>query len=154
VIGFEEGSVMKASWKLMLAGMVMVTLTGCGSLMHPRAGEFLEQAKGASGIETEINLTNMVEASIKSIQGKADYQDGLDTLHNQLYALKKSSCQVTEEQGKTVAYAKAHTLRREIGTIFHRLWKKRDDQALRDMHLELLAKRVGELREALQAAKG
>jgi hypothetical protein len=142
----EEGSVMKASWKLMLAGMVMVTLTGCGSLMHPRAGEFLEQA--------EINLTNMVEASIKSIQGKADYQDGLDTLHNQLYALKKSSCQVTEEQGKTVAYAKAHTLRREIGTIFHRLWKKRDDQALRDMHLELLAKRVGELREALQAAKG
>ncbi len=140
--------------RALVIGALFVTVTGCGSLMHPRAGEFLDQAKGASGIETEINLTNMVEASIKSIQGKADYQDGLDTLHNQLYALKKSSCQVTEEQGKTVAYAKAHTLRREIGTIFHRLWKNREDQALRDMHLELLAKRVGELREALQAAKG
>lgn len=140
--------------RALVIGAFMVTLTGCGSLMHPRAGEFLEQAKGSSGIETEINLTNMVEASIKSVQGKADYQDGLDTLHNQVYALKKAACQVTEEQGKTVAYAKAHTLRREIGTIFHRLWKNREDQALRDMHLELLAKRVGELREALQAAKG
>lgn len=145
---------MKVSWKLALAGLAMVTLTGCGSLMHPRAGEFMEQAKGASGIETEINLANMVEASAKGLQGQADYEQGLDTVHNQLYALKKSACQVTEEQGKTMAYAKAHTLRREIGTIFHRLWKKRDEQAWRDMHLELLAKRVGELREALLAAKG
>jgi len=134
--------------------IALVTSAGCGSLMHPRAGEFLDQAKGASGIETEINLTNMVEAGAKALQGQADYEKGLDTLHNQLYALKKSSCQVTDEQGKTVAYAKAYTLRREIGTIFHRLWKKRDDQALRDMHLELLAKRVGELRETLLAVKG
>ncbi len=147
----DRGRIFVFNFSLAIA---LFALTGCGSLMHPRAGEFLDQAKGASGIETEINLTNMVEASIKAVQGQADYEKGLDTLHNQLYALKKSSCQVTEEQGKTVAYAKAHTLRREIGTIFHRLWKNREDHALRDMHLELLSKRVGELREALQAAKG
>jgi len=140
--------------RALVIGVLFMTLTGCGSLMHPRAGEFLEQAKGSSGLETEINLTTMIETSIKAVRGTADYREGLDTLHNQLYALKKSSCQVTDEQGKTVAYAKAHTLRREIGTIFHRLWKHRDDQALRDMHLDLLAKRVGELRDALQAVKG
>lgn len=140
--------------RALVIGVLFVTVTGCGSLMHPRAGEFLDQAKGGSGIETEINLTNMVEVSIKAVRGQADYEKGLDQLHNQLYALKKAACQITEEQGKTVAYVKAHTLRREIGTIFHRLWKSREDQSLRDMHLELLARRVGELREALQAAKG
>lgn len=142
-----------------VAGRVVVVvvtgwlLAGCGSLMHPRAGEFLEQAKGASGVETEINLTNMIEASIAGLKGRSDYEAGLDTLHNQLYALKKAGCQVTEEQGKAVAYAKAATLRREIGTVFRRLWKSREDQALRDMHLDLLARRIQELRGTLQTVK-
>jgi hypothetical protein len=132
----------------------LLTSAGCGSLMHPKAGEFLEQAKGPSGIETQINLTTMIEASAKSIQGQSNYEAGLDTLHNQLYALKKASCQVTDEQAKTPAYAKVNTLRRETGTIFHRLWKSRKDQTIRDVHLDLLTKRVQELREALQAVKG
>lgn len=144
----------KAFGRVVVAAALIAGLSGCGSLMHPRAGEFLEQAKGASGIETQINLTTMIEAGIKAVRGQADYEAGLDTLHNQVYALKKSACDVTEEQAKTVAYAKAATLRREIGTIFYRLWKVRDDQAKRDAHLDLLAKRVEELREALQAVKG
>ncbi|MBI4400832.1 MAG: hypothetical protein HY581_04285 [Nitrospirae bacterium] len=139
--------------RVIVMGGVLAVLSGCGSLMHPRAGEFLEQAKGPSGIDTQINLTNMIEGSIKAVRGQADYKAGLDTLHNQLYALRKSGCQVTEEQAKTLAYAKAATLRREVGIVFHRLWKTRDDQAQRDMHLDLLARRVGELREALQAVK-
>ncbi len=148
---------MKTMKRTVVAVALLVSLaglTGCGSLMHPRAGEFLEQAKGPSGIETQINLTNMIEASIKSVRGKTDYEAGLDTVHNQLYALKKSSCDVTEEQAKTLAYAKAATLRREVRIVFHRLWKTREDQAQRDMHLDLLARRIGELREALQAVKG
>ncbi len=132
---------------------LLLGVTGCGSLMHPRAGEFLEQAKGPSGIETQINLTTMIEASIQAVRGQADYEAGLDTVHNQLYALRKSGCDVTEAQAKTLAYAKAATLRREVGIVFRRLWKTREDQAKRDMHLDLLAKRIGELREALQAVK-
>ncbi|MBM4122418.1 MAG: hypothetical protein FJ249_07495 [Nitrospira sp.] len=139
--------------RLVAIGFVLVGLTGCGSLMHPRAGEFLEQAKGPSGIETQVNLTNMIETSIKAVRGQYS-EEGFDVLHNQLYALKKSACDVTEEQAKTVAYAKARTLRWETGIIFRRLWKTRDDQAQRDMHLDLLARRIGELREALQAVKG
>lgn len=135
-------------------GLALLASAGCGSLMHPRASEFLEQAKGPSGVETQINLTNMIEASIKAVRGQADYEAGLDTVHNQIYALKKSGCDVTEEQAKTLAYAKARTLRWETGIIFRRLWKTRDDQAQRDMHLDLLARRIGELREALQAVKG
>ncbi|MGH7230701.1 MAG: hypothetical protein ACREJU_04995, partial [Nitrospiraceae bacterium] len=77
--------------------------------MHPKAGEFLEQAKGASGIETQINLTNMIETSITSMQGPKYSEPGMDILHNQLYALKKAGCDVTDEQAKTVAYAKAGT---------------------------------------------
>ncbi|TAJ22349.1 MAG: hypothetical protein EPO64_14005 [Nitrospirae bacterium] len=141
---------------IVMSGVLVLSvgLVGCGSLMHPRAGEFLEQAKGASGVETQINLTNMIETSIKAVRGQTDYEAGLDVLHNQVYALKKSASQVTDEQAKTLAYAKAVTLRREVGIIFHRLWKTREDQAERDMHLDLLAHRMGELREALQAIRG
>ena len=142
---------------ILIAVSIVVLLAGfagCGSLRHPKAGEFLEQAKGASGIDTQINLTKMIDASITSIQGDKYSEAGLDTLHNQLYALKKASCDVTEAQAKTVAYAKAGTLQKEIRTIFHRLWKAKDNPALRDAHLDLLAKRVQELRETLQAAKG
>ncbi|WP_447974391.1 hypothetical protein [Nitrospira sp. Kam-Ns4a] len=145
---------MTRSGRLAAIGLMTLMLAGCGSLMHPKAGEFLAQARGASGVETAINLTTMIERTIAELQGKSDYEAGLDRLHNQLYALKKAGCQVTERQAKTVAYAKAVTLRREVGTVFHRLWKNREDQALRDMHLELLAKRVQELRDALQGVKG
>lgn len=47
----------------------------------------------------------------------------------------------------------SNTLRREMRTVFHRLWKYRDDPARRAAHLDLLAKRVQELREALQAVQ-
>jgi glycyl-tRNA synthetase beta subunit len=143
---------MRTTISAMLIGFLFVVMTGCGH-MHPRADEFLTQAKGASGVETQINLTNMVEASAKSLQGQTNYEPGLDTLHNQLYALKKAGCEVTEQQSKTVAYAKAQTLRKEVKVIFYRLWKNKEDQAFRDQHLDLLSKRVAELREALQAVK-
>ena len=38
--------------------------------------------------------------------------------------------------------------------IFRQLWKHRSDQPGRDIALDLFAKRVQELREALQAVKG
>ena len=139
---------------LTFAFCLALMAAGCGSLMHPKAGDFLQQAKGSSGIETQINLTTMIESSIRSLRGQSNYETGLDTLHNQLYALRKSGCDVTKTQAKTTAYAKAVTLRKEVGTIFHRLWKSREDQAWRDSHLDLLGRRVQELREALQEVRG
>lgn len=132
----------------------IVALAGCGRLMHPQAGEILEQTKGSSGIETQINLTKRIEESAERLQGQANYEAGLDTLHNELYALKTAGCDVAEAQAKTPAYAKAKTFHKEVGTIFHRLWKAQNNQTLRDLHLDLLAKRVQELREALQAVRG
>lgn len=146
-------AMVKTATRLVAVAGLVAGLTGCGSLMHPKAGEFLEQAKGADGIETQLNLIKMAEGSIAAARGKAKPQTELDTLHNQLYALKKAGCQVTEEQATAVPYAKVYTLRREVGTIFHRLWKTREDQAVREIHLDLLSKRLGELREALQAVK-
>lgn len=144
---------MRTTMRAVIIGVMLAAVTGCGSLMHPKAGEYLDQAKGGSALETEINLTNMVEATIRSQQGKPYDEAGFDTLHNQLYALKKAACQVTEQQAKTTAYAKTHVLRKETGLIFHRLWKQREDPAMREMLLDLLARRVAELREALQAVK-
>lgn len=137
---------------VMVAGM-LAGLTGCGSMMHPKADEYLGQAKGADGIETQMNLIKMAEGSIAAARGKAQPQAELDMLHNQLYALKKAGCEVKEEQAKTASYSKVQTLRREVKTVFHRLWKTREDQAVREIHLDLLSKRLGELRDALHAAK-
>lgn len=142
---------MRQIWQALLLSIVLTAATGCGSLMHPRAGDYLDKAKGHTPLETEINLTKMVEATIQSLQGHSGDQEGLDTLHNQLYALKKAACQVSEAQGNSIPYARAHVLRKEIGMIFHRLWKHREEPAHREMLLDLLGKRVAELREALQA---
>jgi hypothetical protein len=133
--------------------IALLLSAGCGKLMHPKAGEILEQAKGPTGIDTQINLAARIEESITALRGQPNYETGLDTLHNQLYALKTTGCDVTEAQAKTTAYAKATTLRKEVGTICHRLWKSREDQARRDVHLDLLGKRVQELRETLQTIK-
>jgi hypothetical protein len=139
---------------LTFAGLVLLANVGCGSMMHPKAGEILQQAKGTSGIDTQINLTTKISEQIGVLRGQRNYESGLDLLHNQLYALKTTACDVTEAQSKTVAYAKAVTLRKEVGTIFHRLWKSREDQARRDAHLDLLSNRIQELRDTLQEVKG
>lgn len=135
-------------------GILLVTLAGCGRLMHPRAGEMLAQAKGADGIETQTNLIAQMDRSIDNLRGQRDYEAGLETLHNQLYALREAGCEVTEAQSKTPAYARVVTLRKEVGTVFHRLWKTREDHALRDIHLDLLDKRLHELSDALHTVKG
>jgi len=127
---------------------------GCSYLFYPRAGEFREKAKGATGIETLVNLTNMLEASAKAARGGQGYDAPLNDLHNQFHALNDSFCDVTKEQAATPAYAKAVTINKELRTVFKRLWKYRNEQPGRDAHLDLFAKRVQELRETLQAVKG
>lgn len=76
-----------------------------------------------------------------------------DDLHNQFHALSDSYCSVTDAQSKTPAYALAVTHKKELGAIFKRLWKFKDDQPQRDQHLDLLAAELKELKETLQTIK-
>lgn len=138
---------------VMAIWLLVVGLAGCSYLFYPRAGDYLERAKGATGADTIINLTTMLEASAKVARGE-NYENGLDDLHNQFHALHKAMCGVTKEQASTPAYAKAVTIQKEIRTVFHRLWKNRRDQTLREVHLDLFTNRVQELRETVQTLKG
>ncbi len=138
----------------MLALALMLTgLSGCSYLFYPRAGDYAAQAKGASGVETMINLTNMMEATAAKAKGGKGVDNAFDDLHNQLHALLDSFCGVTETQAKTPAYDLALTHKKELKAIFMRLWKFKDDQPQRDQHLDLLAAELKELRETLQTVK-
>jgi hypothetical protein len=133
--------------------VLLVWLSGCSYLFYPHAKEFAEKAKGATGVETLINLTTMMENSAKTAQGGKGYDQGLNDLHNQFHALHDSFCDVTEEQAKKPEYALAHTHEKELWAIFKRLWKYKDDQPQRDQHLDLLVAELQELRATLQTMK-
>ena len=133
--------------------LALMSSAGCSYLFYPRAGDYLAQAKGQTGVETLLNLTSLLETSVNATRG-TNYQTGLDDLHNQMHALNDAFCGVTEQQGKTPTYAKAVTLKKEMWTVFMRIWKNRDDQAVREAHVDLFGKRIQELRETLQTLKG
>ncbi|MDP3091853.1 MAG: hypothetical protein Q8N04_14325 [Nitrospira sp.] len=133
--------------------LMLTTLSGCSYLFYPRAGDYATQAKGASGVETMINLTNMMEATAAKAKGGKGVDNAFDDLHNQLHALMDSFCGVTKEQAKTPAYDLALTHKKELGAVFGRLWKFKDDQPQRDQHLDLLSAELKELRETLQTIK-
>jgi len=134
--------------------LLIFTLGGCSYLFYPKASTYLEQAKGSSGVETIDNLIGMLEKSAKAARGPQNYQAGMDDLHNQLHALDDAFCQVTKPQTETAAYSKATTLRKELWTIFKPLWRHRDDQPVREAHLDLFNARLQDLRESLRALKG
>jgi len=138
---------------LLALALMLTTLSGCSYFLYPRAGDYATQAKGASGVETMINLTNMMEATAAKAKGGKGVDNAFDDLHNQLHALMDSFCGVTEAQAKTPAYDLAMTHKKELGAIFGRLWKFRNDQPQRDQHLDLLSAELKELRETLQLIK-
>ncbi|MGH7219703.1 MAG: hypothetical protein ACREI1_05180 [Nitrospiraceae bacterium] len=133
--------------------LMLTSLSGCSYLFYPRASDYAAQAKGASGVETTINLANMMEATAAKAKGGKGIDSAFDDLHNQFHALRDSFCGVTDAQGKTPAYALAVTHKKELDAIFGRLWKFKDDQPQRDQHLDLLITEVKELRETVQTIK-
>jgi hypothetical protein len=138
---------------LFALSMLLVGLSGCSYLFYPRASDYATQAKGASGVETMINLTNMMEASAAKAKGGKGVDTAFDDYHNQLHALLDSYCDVTKEQAKTPAYDLAVTHKKELTAIFWRLWKFKDDQPQRDQHLDLSIAEVKELRDTLHTIK-
>lgn len=144
---------MKTGMAVLLASWLL-GLTACGSLMHPRATEIYNQAKGPTGVETGLNLVGMMEKSLQQAMTESGDAAGLDALHDQFHALHRVFCDMTEVQTQTMAYVHSVTLEKEMRVIFHRLWKYRDDQKLRNLHLGLFAARLAEFRLALQDFKG
>jgi hypothetical protein len=139
--------------QFLIAGFVLITLSGCSYLFYPRADDYAMKAKGATGVETMINLTTMMETSAAAAKGGKGLDQALDDYHNQLHALLDAFCGVTKEQAKTPAYDLAVTHKKELTAIFKRLWKFKDDQPQRDQHLDLSVTELKELRETLQAIK-
>ena len=144
---------MKRMIGFMTLGLFLTTLSGCSYLFYPRAGDYATQAKGTSGVETMINLTNMMEVAANKAKGGKGVDTTLDDFHNQLHALLDSYDGVTKEQAKTPAFDLAVTHKKELTAIFWRLWKFKDDQPQRDQHLDLSIAELKELRETLRTIK-
>ena len=137
-----------------LALTLMLTgLSGCSYLFYPRADDYAAEARGASGVETMINLSNMMEATASKAKGGKGVDTAFDDLHNQFHALSDAFCGVTDAQAKTPAYDLAVTHKKELTAIFKRLWKFKDDQPQRDQHLDLFSAELKELRDTLQMIK-
>ena len=132
-----------------ITGVLLLSVSGCSYLFYPRAGDYVTQAKGASGVETMINLTSMMESTAGKAKGGKGVDTAFDDLHNQFHALNGAFCGVTDAQTKTPAYDLAVTHKKELTAIFKRLWKFKGDQPQRDQHLDLLSEELKELRSTL-----
>ncbi len=133
----------------LLFGTILL-FSGC-SHTHPQSQEFLNQAKGPTGVTTAQNLIGMMETSLQQAKTESGESPGLTTLHDQFHALRHSLCEATDAQVKTATYDKAVTIQKEMKTVFHRLWDYKDDPTRRTLHLDLFSNRLQKLRQALQA---
>ena len=144
---------MARTTSLMALIILLVVSNGCSYLFYPRAGDYAAQAKGATAVDTLVNLTTMMEATASKAKGGKGKDAAFDDYHNQLHALLDSYCEVTKEQQKTPAYDLAVTHKKELITIFKRRWKCKDDQPQPDQQLDLSIAEWKELRETLQTIK-
>ena len=144
---------MRRTMRLVTLTILLPLASGCGYFFYPRAGDYTAQARGATAVETMMNLTAMMEASAAKAKGGKGNDAALDDYHNQLHALFDTYCDVSKEQQKTPAYDLAVTHKKELTAIFWRLWKFKDDQPQRDQHLDLTISELKELRETLQTIK-
>jgi hypothetical protein len=128
-------------------------LSGCSYIFYPGADDFAAKAKGATSVETVINLTTMMEASADASKGGTGYDQALDDLHNQFHVFDNSLCSIDEAKRETPAYDLAVTHNKELWAIFKRVWKFKDMQPQRDEHLALFKTEVQEFRTSLEALK-
>ena len=139
--------------RLVLIGLLLLSTSGCSYLFYPHAKEFTETAKGATGIDTLINLTTMAEATAQKAKGGKGVDQPFDDLHNQFHAIDDNVCSVDKSTREQPAYALAVTHNKELVTIFKRLWKFKDDQPQRDQHLDLFVSELQEMRQTLQTLR-
>ena len=133
--------------------LLLLSASGCSYLFYPHAKDFTAKAKGATGIETLINLTTMAEGSANAARGGKGVDQPFDDLHNQFHAIDNSICCVEKSVKEQPAYALAVTHNKELGTIFKRLWKFKDDQPQRNQHLDLFVSELQAMRQTLQTLR-
>jgi hypothetical protein len=148
----REASMTRAM-RLMVLAILLTVTNGCSYLFYPRAGDYAAQAKGATPVDTMINLATMMEGTAAKAKGGKGNDAAFDDYHNQLHALLDAYCDVPKDQQRTPAYDLAVTHKKELTTVFKRLWKFKDDQPQRDQHLDLSIAELKELRETLQTIK-
>lgn len=129
----------------------LLLVSGCMSLFHPQAEEWYQQAKGATGQQTALTLISMLDTTAQQARSEVGESPGLNNLHDQFHALHKTFCDFSDQQAATTGYEQALTLQKELETVFHRLWKFKNDTSLRAIHLDLFVKRLQELRTAVQS---
>ncbi len=134
-------------------GFLFISFGGCGYLFYPRAGDYREQARGASAVETLINLTSMMEGTADKAKGGHGRDHALDDLHNQYHALHDVFCEVPSAQPTTPAYDVAVTQKQELKAVFKRLWKFNTRQPQRDDHLDLMIAELKALRTTLHTLR-
>ncbi len=133
--------------------LALTGFAGCSSVFYPQAKKFAEQAKGATHVETLINLATMMETSAKAARSGTGSDQALNDLHNQFHAFDNTLCCVDKAIRERPAYDLAVTHNKELWAIFKRAWKFKSDQPQREQHLDLFASEVKELRETLQSLK-
>ncbi len=135
--------------------LILMSGVGCAGVWLPPGGEkFYSQARGDTGLQTALSLTTMMEESTR--QAKAEPVEevaGLTDLHAQLHALHQAFDEMTDLQASRPASITAVTLRKDLVTVLYRLGRFREDRPLRDLHLDLVAARLQELRQVLQAVE-
>jgi len=104
---------MKRSFLLFALSSVLL-VSGCGSLMHPKADEFYSQGKGETGKQTAPALLTMMEASAQQAKTELGGSPGLDNLLNQFHAFHGTFCEFTEQHSATTAFEQAYTLNKEL----------------------------------------
>lgn len=139
--------------RLVLIGLLLLSTSGCSYLFYPHAKEFTAKAKGATGVETLINLTTMAEATALKAKGGKGVDQAFDDLHNQFHAIDDSACSIDKSTRQQPIYALAVTHNKELKTIFKRLWKFKDEQPQRDQHLDLFVSELQEMRQTLQSLR-
>jgi hypothetical protein len=92
-----------------LAALLLLSTTGCSYLFYPHAKEFTAKAKGTTGLETVVNLTNMAETSAIAAKGGNGVDQSFDDLHNQFHAINYSICCIEKSVREQPAYALADT---------------------------------------------
>ena len=143
------------NWKatIPVAVLLLLSTSGCSYLFYPHAKEFTAKAKGATGVETLINLTEMAEATARKAKGGKGVDQPFNDLHNQFHAIDDGLCSVEKSVREQPAYALAVTHDKELVAIFKRLWKFKSDQPQRDQHLGLFISEVQEMRQTLQTLR-
>ncbi len=143
------------SWRSVfpIAVLLLLSTSGCSYIFYPQAKQFAAMAKGATGVDTVINLINMAETSAQAAKGGKGVDQPFDDLHNQFHAIDNNICCVEKSVKEQPAYALAVTHNKELRAIFKRLWKFKNDQPQRNQHLDLFVSELQEMRETLQTLR-